>query len=308
MTEQEYRSHPAISRSELWWMDKSPEYFQYRKNNPMEPTPSLLFGQVAHKLLLEPADFSTDFAVAPAVDRRTRDGKAALEEFLLTVGERKPVDAATYEQASDMIAAARMVPLVNELLDGDHEVPLFWTDPDTGVECKCRLDSMRRDDNGVPVVVDYKTTNDASYKAFLRDVVNYGYYFQAAMYSEGVIHNNLCPKLIKGKAKKRWAKSPETGRRKYWTEYEEDEYRMDSEDGEIVHPRWIFIVQEKAEPYSVNICEMEMDFITAGYDKYRELIGTYVSCLETDYWPGYMGVLDEPNILSLPSWLINRDE
>lgn len=307
MTEQEYRSHPAISRSELWWLDKSPEYFQYRKNNPMEPTPSLLFGQVAHKLLLEPEDFYTDFAVAPAVDRRTRDGKAAWEEFLLTVGERKPVDAATYEQASDMIAAARMVPLVNELLDGDHEVPLFWTDPDTGVECKCRLDSMRRDDNGVPVIVDYKTTNDASYKGFSRDVYQYGYHLQSAMYSEGVIQNGMCPRLIREKARKRWKKDPDTGKRRYYTEIPEH-IVMGGDEGQIIHPRWFFIVQEKSEPYSVNIFEMDLEYITLGYDLYRELLGTYATCLATDFWPGYLGLADEPNILSAPAWLGRGDD
>ena len=127
------------------------------------------------------------------------------------------------------------------------------------------------------------------------------------MYSEGAIQNGMCPRLIKGKPKKRWDRDPETGKRKYWTEYPE-RIVMGGDEGDVIHPRWIFIVQEKSEPYSVNIFEMDMDFIMAGYDKYRELIGTYVSCLETNYFPGYMGLLDEPNVLSLPSWLINRDE
>jgi len=308
MTEKEYRSNPAISRSELWWMDRSPEYFKYRKNTPIEPTPSLLFGQVAHKLLLEPESFSEEFAVAPNVDRRTKVGKEEWERFLYDCGDRTPVDAGTYEQISDMIAAARLIPLVNDLLAGEHEIPLFWTDPDTEIDCKCRLDAMIRDENGVPIIVDYKTASDASYKAFLRDVVNYGYYFQTAMYSEGVIHNGMCPRLIRGKEKRRWKKDPESGKRKYWKEPGEDRYSFASEDGEIVHPRWVFIVQEKTEPYSVNVFEMDMDFITAGYDKFRELIGTYASCLATGYWPGYMGLLDEPNILSLPGWLVGRDE
>lgn len=307
MTEKEYRSHPAISRSELWWIDRSPEYFQFRKNNPLEPTPALLFGQVAHKLLLEPGDFETDFAVAPAVDRRTKAGKESWEAFLLECGDRIAVDAATYEQASDMIAAARLNPLVNELLDGEHEVPLFWTDPDTGVECKCRWDAWKRDENGVPVIVDYKTTMNASYRSFLRDVIDYGYHFQAAMYSEGAIQNDMCPRLIKGKPKKRWQKDPETGKRRYYTETPET-IVMGGTEGEIIHPRWIFIVQEKVEPYSVNIFEMDMDFITAGYDKFRELIGTYVSCESTGFWPGYLGPFNEPNILTLPAWLGSRDE
>ena len=307
MTEKEYRSHPAISRSELWWLDRSPEYFQYRKNTPMEPTAALLFGQVAHKLLLEPDTFGDDFTVAPYVDRRTKAGKELWESFIADAGEKTIVDAATYDQATDMIAAARLNPLVNDLLAGEHEKPLFWTDPDTGVECKCRLDAWKRDDNGVPVIVDYKTTNDASYKAFLRDVVNYGYYFQAAMYSEGAIQNGMCPRLIKGKPRKRWQKDPETGKRKYFTEVPE-KIVMGGEEGEVIHPRWVFIVQEKNEPYSVNIFEMDMDFIIVGYDKFRELIGTYVSCESTGFWYGPTGPFNEPQILTLPAWLGRGDE
>ena len=34
MTEKEYRSHPAISRSELWKIRESPEKFKYLKENP----------------------------------------------------------------------------------------------------------------------------------------------------------------------------------------------------------------------------------------------------------------------------------
>jgi len=307
MTEKEYRNNPAISRSELWWIDRSPEYFKYRKNTPIEPTPALLFGQVAHKLLLEPESFYEEFAVAPNVDKRTKVGKEAWENFMYDCGDRTPVDAGTFEQASDMIAAARLNQLVNDLLAGQHEIPLFWTDPDTDVACKCRLDAMIRDENRVPIIVDYKTATDASYKAFMRDVINYGYYFQAAMYSEGVIHNGLCPRLIKGKPKKRWKKDPETGKRKYFTETPE-KIVMGGSEGEIIHPRWIFIVQEKNEPYSVNIFEMDMDFITAGYDKFRELIGTYVSCLSTGYWYGPTGPFNEPQILTMPGWYRSGDD
>ncbi len=78
---------------------------------------------------------------------------------------------------------------------------------------------------------------------------------------------------------------------------------MGGTEGEIIHPRFVFIVQEKAEPYSVNIFEMDMEFIAAGYDKFRELIGTYVSCESLGVWPGYLGPFNEPNVLTLPGWL-----
>lgn len=307
MTEQEYRSHPAISRSELWMLNRSPEYFKYRKEHPAEPSAALLFGQVAHKLLLEPEDFYTDFIVAPVVDRRTKAGKEAWDAFIAETDGRTVVDPATYEQAKAMTDVARENPLVAELIKGSHEEPFFWTDFYTGVQCKVRVDSWHRDENGVPVVVDYKTTNDASYKAFQRDVEKWGYYFQAAMYSEGLIQNGLCPRLIKGKPKRRWTKDPEAGKRRYWTEYPE-KIVMGGSEGEIIHPRFIFIVQEKDEPYSINIFEMDMDYMVAGYDLYREFLGTYASCESIGYYPGYLGPMNEPNILSLPSWRGRGDE
>lgn len=283
-------------------MNKSPEYFRYRKENPMDPTPALLFGQVVHKLLLQPEDFDNDFVVAPKVNRRTIVGKEVWEAFVEGAAGKTVVDLETYEQAVLMASSAITNPLVMDLLNGEHEAEFFWTDPDTDVECKCRLDAWFRDEKGIPVIVDYKTTTDASYRSFLKDVVNYGYYFQAAMYSEGLIQNGLCPRRIKGEARKRWEKDPETGKRKYYTEIPET-IVMGGTEGEIIHPRFVFIVQEKAEPYSVNIFEMDMEFIAAGYDKFRELIGTYVSCESLGVWPGYLGPFNEPNVLTLPGWL-----
>ena len=62
MTEREYRQHPAISRSELWKMHESPEKFKWYKEHPIEPTPALLFGQLVHKMLLQPESFHTRYA------------------------------------------------------------------------------------------------------------------------------------------------------------------------------------------------------------------------------------------------------
>ena len=40
--------------------------------------------------------------------------------------------------------------------------------------------------------MDYKSTNDASTEAFIRSAINYGYDFQAAMYTEGVKQTRGC--------------------------------------------------------------------------------------------------------------------
>ena len=68
-------------------------------------------------------------------------------------------------------------------------------------------------------------------------------------------------------------------------------------------PDFIFIVQEKTEPYSVNIVTIPPEVMLAGIDTYRELLGTYHECKEMDYWWGYNGMLNEPNEAFLPGWM-----
>lgn len=188
MNEFEYRRHPAISRSELWKLRESPEKFKWAMDHPEPPTPALIFGQVFHKLALEPLTFGDEFAVAPNVDRRTKDGKAAWAEFTAAADGKTVIDQQMFDKASEMVCALYRAPFVKKLFDGAHELPLFWTDEMTGENCKARLDVLSEVD-GQPIIVDLKTTADASTDGFMRSAVRLGYHFQAAMYSEGYKQN-----------------------------------------------------------------------------------------------------------------------
>lgn len=185
MTEAEYRAHPAISRSELWWIHESPQKFRYFKDHPEEPTPALLFGQVFHKLALEPETFAAEYVVAPEVNRRTNAGKMAWADFLEENADKAIIPVEMYAQAKEMCAALAAEPFAPKLLNGPREVPFFWRDERTGEECKCRVDCLNTS-YSQPIVVDVKSAMDASTEAFTRDAIKYGYDFQAAMYSEGV--------------------------------------------------------------------------------------------------------------------------
>ena len=270
MNEQEYRDHPAVSRSELWGLRESPEKFKYHREHPDEPTPALIFGQLVHKLVLQAETFREDFAVAPDADRRTKAGKEAWEAFQADLAAGQTVvSRADFAKAAEMAQAVASHPLAARLLGlegrGKHETPHFWTDPDTGEECKCRTDAETVID-GQLWVVDYKTTADASTEGFQREAHKYGYDFQAAMYSEGV--------------------EADTGER----------------------PRFAFVAQEKAPPYAINIFVADNDFVTRGYDIFRELLGLYHECRVTGNWYGYLGPDDTVNILELPAWLREKSE
>lgn len=188
MTEKEYRQHPAISRSELWHILESPQKFKYFRENPQEPTPALLFGQLFHKMLLQPEDLWSEYAVAPCVDRRTKDGKEVWRQFTEESDGKAVVTPEMVQQAAAMCESVQREPLAVKLLNGAKEVPFFWTDEMTGEDCKCRVDVLNTE-YSQPIIVDVKTTADASTDAFIRSSINYGYDLQSAMYSDGVEKN-----------------------------------------------------------------------------------------------------------------------
>lgn len=188
MTEKEYREHPAVSRSELWKISESPEKFKYYKENPIKPTPTLIFGQMFHKLALQPESFEEEFAVTPTVDRRTKEGKELWAEFIEQSENKILVSEEDFEKANSMCLSLRNTPFVNKLLSGEREKEFFWIDDVTGEECKCRTDSIL-ETSKVNIISDLKSTSKADTEHFMKDAVNYGYDFQAAMYCEGLKAN-----------------------------------------------------------------------------------------------------------------------
>lgn len=185
MTEKQYREHHAVSRSDLWEFIKSPEKYAYLKQHPKEPTPAMLFGQLFHKMLLLPNDVETEFAVLPDVDKRTKEGRQQYQDFLQSVGEKKIVPPEMLNTATEMCAAFSKSKYANKILSGEHETAFFWTDETTGEPLKCRVDCLSETDDEL-VVVDFKSTTDASTDAFTRSILNLGYDLQAAYYSTGV--------------------------------------------------------------------------------------------------------------------------
>lgn len=247
-------------------MRESPEKYKWHLEHPEPATPSLLFGAMVHKLLLEPIDFEDEYAVAPPIDRRTNAGKEAWKQFISQIGNRTIVTQDDFDVMAGMVEKAKSIPYVREILKGEHEVPLFWTDDDTGLTCKVRLDILAN--NGL-IVADYKTANNAKTEAFNSKIFEYGYHLQAYMYTEAVMK---CYGLTE-------------------------------------RPEFVFIVQEKKPPYSVNLIQVTEDVMMAGMDCFREYIGMVKQCTDTGYWYGYNGLYGEPNEAFLPGWMqIGEDE
>lgn len=188
MTEKEYRNYPAISHSSLLKIGESPEKFKYYLENKEEPTKSLIFGQLFHKMALLPESLKDDFIIIPNVDRRTKEGKNIYSEFLRSCEGRISVNEDMIEQSEKMVESLFKNDFANKLLKGYKEKEFFWIDILTQEPCKCRFDCIT-DINDTLIAVDLKTTDNAETEAFTRSSIKYGYDVQAAMYLDGLKAN-----------------------------------------------------------------------------------------------------------------------
>jgi ATP-dependent exoDNAse (exonuclease V) beta subunit len=187
----DYDLIPAVRRSDLWEMRKSPAHYLYKVTHQEEPTPALLFGTAAHKFILEEESFWDQYIMAPEVDRRTKAGKAEWAEFLEKLDGKCSITGADLEMIEAMNQAIMANSTAVDLLKtGRHEVPITWMDPETGELCKCRPDVLT-EYQGQKYIVDYKTTTSCEDGAFEYSCRTYGYKLQAGMYAEGVFHAEL---------------------------------------------------------------------------------------------------------------------
>lgn len=179
----EYHRWPYASQSLLKVMrNRSPLHAYLYMHEPPEPTPALKLGDAVHVAVLQPELFGERFAVAPEVDRRTKKGREAWEAFLAENEGKTILSQSEWETCIAIRDSVLSHPTASKLIDGPVEQSALWKDKASGVMCKGRFDVINR---RIGAIVDLKTCLDASPKRFTRDVYNYGYWLQGAMYING---------------------------------------------------------------------------------------------------------------------------
>lgn len=173
--------HNVVAFSSSWGreaMRSSPKHAHARSKKPQ--TPSMVLGSALHAGVLEPEAHAV--AIAPDVDRRTKEGKEAYARFQhMALGRIVLTHDAgeTYRGMLDSIAESSTAQGLLNACD-QRELSGFTVDPKYDVLVKARFDALSNADN---VIVDVKTTSGlATRREFERSVGNYGYGFQAALY------------------------------------------------------------------------------------------------------------------------------
>lgn len=189
MSNAAYHSSAGISKSGLDLIAKSPLHYWSAyldpKRAPRVETPAMALGTAIHSAVLEPEKFAIEFRAAPAVDKRTKAGKEIWEAFVAECEAEgaRPISAGDLEICNSISEMVRHHPTAKELLgSGLPEVSMFWEDEPTGTLCKCRPDWVAESN----IIVDLKSTVDASPNGFMRSAFSYRYWVQAAWYLDGI--------------------------------------------------------------------------------------------------------------------------
>ena len=160
-----YVGKPGINQSLLRHI-VCPKRFKWYMSNKQAETEALLAGQAVHTAALEPEKFNAQFLCLPELDRRTTKGKEAYAEIIANNPDKKILKPDVFNMAIDVALAIRTEPHCAALLKKtEKEVTVDWVDQETQTLCKARIDAW---DKKRGIVIDIKTTQDASPKGFAR--------------------------------------------------------------------------------------------------------------------------------------------
>jgi len=175
---EQYHGGLGVSSSNVKEILASPLHMVSRMLLPQEPSPAMEFGTALHRAVLEPKKFETAYAVPPKVDRRTKEGKAAWEEWVSR--GYVPISQEDMDTLFWMRDSVMGHPKIGPLLQkAEGEISCFSRDQETGLLLKCRFDALVKD---LGIALDLKTTQDATPEEFARSIEKFKYYVQDPFY------------------------------------------------------------------------------------------------------------------------------
>lgn len=274
----------AIQRSPLHYWSK----FLDPEREPYKVSPSLHLGSAIHCAILEPERFEKEYRKEPLPtdyqgalvtlddyknkceylglkksgvkdEVRARIKEASpneifFDEILDQFSKFKLLNKAQWRAANTIARNVRNSVAAQVMLgDGAAEVMMVWNDPETGVLCKARADWLTKDGS---IIIDFKSSKNASPEEFWKSYIDYKYYRQAAWYLEGA-------EVLFGKSEERL---------------------------------FIFPVYETEPPYASAVYESKRHMLDEGRKENRFLLKKYAECLSKNEWPGYPDTIIPVNV------------
>lgn len=182
LSNEAYHASPAISKSGLWEIySKTPAHYRFAER---EASTAFDFGTACHSAILEPETFEARTIRGP-LDRRGGKWVDAQAEAHNT--GKLLLTASDYDDVLEVRDVIHADAWLNQIITGGKpvvEASAFWHQPvgDELIYCRARPDLIRTD---LGLMLDLKTTADASARGFAKSVADYGYHAQEAHYTRG---------------------------------------------------------------------------------------------------------------------------
>jgi exodeoxyribonuclease VIII len=200
-------------------------------------------------------------------------------EWLQNNGHRNILEPEEWDQLHRMRDAVMAHPAARALLTnapGMAEQSVYWVDEATGTLCRCRPDYWRVDG----IIVDVKTTEDASPEAFAKSIGGWRYHVQHPYYLDGV------NAAIKQGGKPSWLKVNECKAFAF-----------------LAVEKTACVVNGQAKGVAVYV--LDDASIDLGRAQYQRDLAKYAECLQSGTWPGYG---DGVETISLPQYIFSRNQ
>ena len=174
-----YDAIEAVNISTLKTMAISPRHYQHALTTPRADTDAMRLGRLMHALVFEPDTIDAHWVVWDGGRRAGKEWEAFLRANEGKEIIRAPED---WDSAEAVAAAVRAHPAAERYLrDGRPEQTLQWTDAETGLACKGRMDWITPGG----IIVDLKTSRDITPRTVARQLAALSYHAQAAFYCDG---------------------------------------------------------------------------------------------------------------------------
>lgn len=125
----------------------------------------------------------------PNLDRRRKAHKEVWNDLVERFGEDKILTTEQMFDIEQMYKNLRYhsdVDTVFNQYNVEDNIHIIWEDGETGLLCKAEMDAFVQK---IGLVIDVKTTSDASDYGFAKSYFQYNYYRQAAWYTRGLEHH-----------------------------------------------------------------------------------------------------------------------
>ncbi len=191
ITREQYDAHPGVRWSNLSHMRKSPAHYLHALTKKRKDTSALNTGSALHTLVFEPETYAERFTTYAASKSKGEGARKAWEAFQEDARERGLIILDSEEEARAQGCAAAVRSEASAYIApsrGRAEIPITWTDAETGLLCKARLDWLTI----YRLLIDLKSTRSTDEHAFANQAWKLGYFHQQMFYSMGVAAATGC--------------------------------------------------------------------------------------------------------------------